>query len=98
LVSVTVTAKEPDLSSMWANTAAEAVVEQARQNPVPGFYLRQIADAQVPREPDSSAGALQYGAVAVFGGLVGAAVSQLVGVRDRRRAPHRHSATVSASG
>ncbi|MGY2126997.1 hypothetical protein [Blastococcus sp. SYSU DS0617] len=86
LVSVRVTTQDMQRSAEWANAVAAQLLEEAEDDPVPGYDLGQVTEALPPATADVRAGLALIGVVALGGALLGAGAGVLLDRRASRRA------------
>lgn len=72
LISIAVRSDEAETASTWANTVADALVDQAAATPVSGFTLRALTDAVPPADPEATWALPLTVAGVVLGALAGA--------------------------
>lgn len=72
LISIAVRTDDAETSATWANTVADALVEQAGATPVSGFTLRALTDAVAPADPEPTWAVPLTALGVVLGALAGA--------------------------
>lgn len=54
LISIAVRTDDADTAATWANTVADALVDQSGATPVSGFTLRALTDGVAPADPEAT--------------------------------------------
>jgi capsular polysaccharide biosynthesis protein len=89
VITVSATTDDADRSADWANAVAAQLLAEDQRSPVPGYGLRQVADAVAPAEGVALVTPLIVAAAAVVGAVVGLVVAQGLVRRRRSRSAGR---------
>ncbi|WP_448625838.1 hypothetical protein [Geodermatophilus sp. URMC 64] len=89
VITVTAVTEDPDRSADWANAVAAQLLAEDDRSPVPGYGLRQVADAVAPAEGAALVTPLIVAAAAAVGAVVGLVVAQGIVRRRRSRSAGR---------
>jgi capsular polysaccharide biosynthesis protein len=83
VITVSVTTNDPRRSARWANAVAKQIITQSTQSPVPGYGVRQVAQAIPPVTRTTPVSPTLVLTAAVLGALAGLVLAQRLARRRR---------------